>query len=375
MMKKKNIWMIVLAIIIILIVVLTYANNQNKETIKIGALYPLTGGLAQYGEVTQKSSEIAIDDINSKGGINGKKLEIDFQDHQCDSQTAVTLFEQMVSVKNIKIFSGVACSGTILSIAPKLKENNALLFGTIVTTPKITGVSPYVFRNWGSDDKEAKLMSEEIRKRGYKKLAIIYEETDYAKGIKLSLDKYLNNSNVKIMSESFTSDSTDVRTQLSKLKSQNPDSIFISPQTVTSGDRVIKQMIEINFKPKQIFINDNVVKSLTLLQSYKDFLEGAIGGDYVPDLNKSQEFLQKYKEKYNEDCTQPNVGAAVYDAINLLADAIKEKGYDAEGVREYLKSVNYEGISGNISFDSNNDRNNADYSLFIVKGGKAVKIN
>lgn len=373
-MKKRNIW-IIIGIILLFSIGFIYSNYKAKEEkIVIGALYPLTGGLSQYGEVAQKSAQLAVNDINSNGGINGKKLEIDFQDHQCNSQTALSLFTQMNSVKNIKIFSSVACSGTALSIAPIL-NNSAILIGVITTTPKLTGVSPYFFRNWASDDKEAKIISEEIKKRNLTKLAIIYEETDYAKGLKLSIEKYLNNSRVVIVSESFTSDSNDLRTPLTKLKAEKPDAIFLSPQTVTTGDKIIKQLEEIDFKPKLILINDNIVKSWTLIQTYNKTLNDAIGADYVPNLVKSEEFIKKYKETYGIDCPQPNVGATIYDTINLISLAIKEKGNNPVKVKEYLSNINYNGISGNISFDSNNDRNNADYSLFIVKNGKAIKYN
>jgi len=374
MIKTRNKWIIGIVVVLLIIGLIVYANNQKKEEITIGALYPLSGGLAQYGEVAQKSAEIAVDDINSVGGNNGKKLVVDYQDHQCNSQTALSLFKQMNSVKKISIFSSAACSGTALAIIPVLNDSESLLLGTITTTPKLSGSSPYFFRNWASDDKEAKIVAEEIKKKNISKLGIIYEETDYAKGLKLSLEKYLNNTNIKIISDSFTSDSKDIRTQLSKLKSDDVDAIFLSPQTVTTGDIILKQMEELSFQPNIIFINDNILKSWTLLQTHTAFLENSIGTDYVPNMDKAQEFLKKYKEKYGIDCPQPNVGASIYDAISLLAQAIKEKGNNAEGVRYYLSSVNYPGISGNISFDSNNDRNNAEYTLFVVKGGKAVQI-
>ena len=317
---------------------------------------------------------MAADDINAKGGINGKKLAIDFQDHQCDPQTAITLFEQLNSVKGIKIFTSAACSGTVLALAPKLPAAKSLLLGTIVTTPKISGVSPYIFRNWASDDTEAKLLAENIKASGIRKLGIINEETDYAKGLRTSMEKYLGGSGIAIIAESFTPDAADVRSQLAKIKSENVDAIFLSPQTVTSGDRILKQMGDLNFKPASIFVNDNILKSTVLLSSYSSLLEGAISAEYVPDFQKSKSFLERYKLKYGE-CPQPNIGAGVYDAIGFLAEAIKENGYDADKVRDYLKSVAYDGITGKIIFDSNNDRSNADYTLYIIKNGKIEKLN
>jgi len=369
---------IILGMIVVIIIVIGVWYFMTKQTpggeIKIGALFPLTGGLAQYGEVAQKSAQIAMDEINANGGINGKKLVIDFQDHQCNPQTAVTLFEQLNSVENINIFTSAACSGTVSALAPKLNETKSLLLGTITTANSLTGVSPYFFRNWASDGAEAELLSQKIKSIGINKLGVINEETDYAKGLRTSIEKDLSGTGIIITGESFTTGSTDIRTQLTKLKSENLDAIFLSPQTVTTGDMILKQMTDLGFKPKHIFVNDNILKSLTLLSSYKNLLENAISGDYVPNMNKASNFLAEYNKKYGP-CPQPNLGASVYDAIKLLAQAIEKNGYDAEKVKNYLKTINYNGITGNISFDQNNNRSNANYFLFIIKNGKAVQSN
>lgn len=357
-------------ILVVGISVYLYTSPKNNNEIKIGALYPLTGGLVTYGEPAQKTAQMVIDEINNNGGINGKKLVIDFQDHKCDPKEAISVFKQLNDVKDIKIFTSVACTGTMMSIAPMLKNDNAIFLSTVLSGGKITGVSPYIFRNWASDVKEGKLFAEEINKSGYKKVGVIYEETDYAKGIKLSTENYLKNSNAVMVSESFAPNTTDVRTQLTKLKSENVDILLISPQTVTSAEVILKQMEDINFKPK-LLLNDNVTISKDLVMKHKNILEGAYGANYVTiQNNNSAKVLNMYKEKYGVDCPQTTVCEEVYDTIYLLVDGIKENGESVSGIKNYLNNVNYEGVTGKISFDSNNDRSNAEYSLFVVRNGK-----
>jgi len=379
-MKQKK--FIILAIVIIIIVAFIGFSfkktnkNYSNEPIKIVALFPLTGGLASYGEPAQKMAQIAVKDINDAGGINNRKLEIDYQDHKCDPKEATSIFQQALDVNKVKIFTSVACSGTVSAVSPLMKNDNALLLGTIITANKLSGISPYVFRNWASDKNEAKLFADEIKKRGYKKIGVIYEETDYAKGLKLSLEEFLKDSGIEIVSESFVSGSTDVRTQLSKIKQAKVEMLFISPQTVTSGDIVLKQIKELGLNKTALFVNDNIIKAKDLVSKYADVLEGAIGGDYIMKRDeKTDKILAKYREAYGVDCPQTNICSGVYDAINLLADAIKSKGYDVAGVKSYLESVDYAGISGQISFDEKHDRKNADYSLFLIKNGKAELYN
>lgn len=380
-MQLKRSWLMsMLAVLIFMIVIggvalvrsFSAKVDESKAPIKIGALYPLTGGLSSYGDVASKSTQIAVEEINARGGINGSKLVIDMQDHQCSPQTAVSAYKQLSELGGVKVFTSVACSGTALSIAPLLESSNSLMMGTITTSPKLTGISGSFFRNWASDANEASLFADEIKKRGYKKIGIVFEETDYAKGLKLSLEKLLEGSGVEILSESFTTGSADVKTQLLKLREANIEMLFVSPQTVVSGDVVLRQMQEIGFRPN-IFVNDNIIKSNSLIESYSDLLQGAIGGDYlIPNNARANDFLKKYKQKFGEDCGQVNICLGVYDSINVLADGIRGNGYDAGKVKEYLRSVKYDGVSGEISFGEKNDRNNAGYALFIVSGKKAI---
>lgn len=367
-MKKSYVLGGIVLIAILAVGYITYRTyTATQKPIQVVALFPLTGGLASYGEPAQKAAQLAVEDINAQGGINGKKLEVLYQDHQCDPKVALSIYKQFS--QTTKLFTSAACSGTVLSIAPNLVQDKVLLLGTIVTTPKITGVSPYVFRNWSSDEKEAFLLAEHIKQQGYKHIGMLYEETDYAKGLALSLEQFLKDSGIQFTKESFASKATDVRTQLTKLKNANPDVVFISPQTTTNAEVALIQMEQMNYHPK-LLINDNVLKAGELVKKYASLLEGSIGGDYViRQSEKSKEILNRYQKKYNAACQQENICLGVYDAIHLLALGIQTNDATAEGVQKYLQTVSYDGVSGTIAFDEKNDRKNSDYSLFrIVRG-------
>ncbi len=371
---NKKIWWIVGIIVVVALILAVSLKPAQNSTIKIGALYPLTGGLVTYGEPSQKTAQMVVTEINNAGGINGKKFEIDFQDHKCDPKTAVAAFQQLNSVNGIKIFTSAACTGTMVSLAPMLKDGNALFVSDVLSGAKITGLSPYVFRNWGSDINESRLFADKIKQAGYKTVGVVYEETDYAKGIKINLENFLKDSGVTVVSESFPTGTTDVRTQLTKLKSEKPDILLISPQTVTSAEVVLKQMEDLNFRPK-LLVNDNVTISKDLVMKHKDILEGALGANYVaPSNSKTDSILAMYKNTYGQDCPQTTVCVETYDTIHLIADAMKINGNDVAKIKAYLNSVNYDGAGGQISFDTNNDRANADYTLFLVKNGQATAV-
>jgi len=375
-MKNKKILWLVLALAVIIVGSVVYSKgNAVSQTVKIGALYPMTGGLASYGEPARNAAQIAVDDVNAAGGVNGTKLELIVADHQCDPKEAVSVFEKLSSIDNIHVFTSAACTGTVLSIVPSLETKQAVLLGTVTSGNKLTGVSSDFFRNWASDAKESSLLAKEALRAGYKNVAVIYEDTDYAKGLAVAMQQSLSSKGVKVAMESFASGATDVRTQLTKLASLKPDLVFVSVQTVPSGEMALTQMEQLKFQPNQLFVNDNILKSTVLIKNHPKLLNGAIGGDYTFAMtDKLQAFLAKYKVRYGTDCPQVNICAAEYDAIQLLAKAIAAKGDSASSVSAYLKTAQYSGLSGQISFDTKNDRSNAEYSLFQIRQGELVGI-
>ncbi len=182
--SKKIVGIVVVVLVAILIIViggLYYSRSLNSSTIKIGGLYPLTGGLASYGEPAQNTALIAVDDINANGGIGGKKLELISEDHKCDPKVMATAFDKLISVDSIHIFNSIACTGTVVAIAPNFEARDVVMIGTVTSGNKLTGISPNFFRNWASDGQEAKLLADQVIQKGYKNVAVIYEETDYAK--------------------------------------------------------------------------------------------------------------------------------------------------------------------------------------------------
>lgn len=367
-MNKKILWVVVVVVVVILITLGILKTNKNiNEPVKIVALYPLTGGVASWGESSQRGTQIAVDEINKNGGINGRPLEIIYEDHKCDPKTALSAFQKGLSQS--KIFISSSCSGTVLSIAPNMQSNNALLLATVVASVKISNVSPFVFRNWTVETRQASILGQKIKELGLKKVGVIYEETDYAKGLEIALEKELKDSGVVIQAESFATGATDVRTQLTKLKIAKVDALFVSPQTDTSSEVVLSQMEQLGFKPK-MFVNDIVFGAPNLIAKHINILEGAMGGNYVIQSDKLQEFSDSYKAKYGADCAHINACAVAYDSIYMLAGAIEMNGDTAEGVKNYLKSVSYTGVSGVTSFDENNNKSGVGYSLSIIKNGK-----
>lgn len=370
--KKSVITGIIVVLILILVTVFnndSKLNNLSEESITIVALYPLTGGLASWGESAQKASQIAIDEINDNGGINGRKLEVVFEDHKCDPKTALSIYKRYSSTN--KIFTSSSCSGTVLSIAPSLEQDQAILLSTVVASTKITNASPMLFRNWTIESNQSEAIAQDIKNNEYKKVGILYEETDYARGLKDSLEKLLG-PEVAFISEGFVTGSGDLRTQISKIQSSNVDVLFLSPQTESSSEVILSQMEQLDFKPT-ILVNDIILGAKDLILNHKTLLENAKGAQYITkESKKLSNLLDKYREKYGSECSHSGACAVAYDTMHILSEAISENGESAQGIKDYLETINYKGADGITSFNEFNDRSNASYSGVIIKDGEVV---
>lgn len=366
-MKTKIISVVLSVVVVISIIVLS--SGRVDRSIKIGGLYPLTGGLASYGEPALNAAKLAIEDVNASGGIDGAELVLVVEDHACDPKTAVSAYNKVVKTDGVRVLTSVACTGTVLALAPNLEKDGVVLLGTVTSGNKLTGVSPHFFRNWASDRQESRLLADRIIQNKYTHIATLNEETDYAKGLVISLREFLADSSVKVSSESFASGVSDVRAQLTKLQALKADVVFISVQTVTSGEMVLKQMEQLGFEPQVLFINDNILKAAQLVRDHAELLEGAIGGDYAFEMTgDAREFLERYRRVYGVECPQTNICLAEYDAIRMLAAGLK-RGHTASDVRAALAGMVHTGLSGRISFDESHDRRDAGYSLFEIRGG------
>lgn len=185
---------------------------------------------------------------------------------------------------------------------------------------------------------------------------------------------YQDDSGVEIISESFAANATDVRTQIVKLKSSNPDALFIIPQNESTSEVILTQMEQMGFKPKKILANDVLLNARQVIANHSGTLEGALGPNYIIQSDQFQKFLDLYTKKYDSEGAHINASVIAYDSMYLLADGIRSVGTDPDKLRDYLSKVNFKGMSGNISFNEKNDRNEADYVLSIINNGKLVPV-
>lgn len=340
---------------------------------KIAILLPLTGDTASYGEPGRNVFELAAKEINGKGGVNGIPLELVYEDSKCDGTAAVNAAQKLVNVEKVQAIIGGLCSTESLSAVPVAAAGKVLIFSAVSTSPKLTGISPYFFRISPSDASQGQLDAQIAISKGYKTIAVITEKLDYPVGLYQAFNQNLEQLGGKSIEEEFTANTEDFRTILTKLRAANPDALFLDTQDSPTAQRILKQMQDLNWKPK-LFINEAIAGDIKALASYSAITEGAIGAEFTGRLDNPQfkHLLDAYKQQYGQDLPYQSYGQTEYDAVYLLKDGLASAGYNGQKLAAWSRTIkDWQGASGSITIKPDGDRTTG-YSPEIVKNGAMI---
>ena len=325
---------------------------------RIGVMESVTGSGETYGNVAVRSKQMATDEINAAGGINGRRLELVVEDSKCGAQDAITAYKKLTSVDEIKIILGTSCSSAMLGVAPLAEADGVVLFSGLASSPDIADAGDYIFRTQISDVEVGINTGDTLWADGVRKLATITEETDYAEGVRrTSVAQFEKNGGQVVAAERFASDITDFRSQLTKLLTAKPDALHVAPQAEFAGGTIIKQVRELGYEGP--IYGETITVGTTSLDIAGDAATGmkAITATPDPDNKKAQEVLAKFRERYKYITLPWHLGSA-YDDVYITAECLKQTGddQDADGFRDCLYGITWSGAIGyDYSFDENGE--------------------
>jgi len=344
--------------------------KEEDNVIKIGAILPLTGSGALWGQNARKGIELALEQANRNNNINNKIFEVIFEDSKTLASQAVTAFRKLIDIHKIQCAVVDMISSNVLAISPIAEREKVVIISPGASSPDITDAGEYTFRNWPSDALQGKVLAKFVAtKKEIKRVAILFIENDFGESLTdvfTSTFEELGGS--VIIAESFKQGATDFKNQITKVKSKNPEALilFVYPE---EAPRLIKQI-------KSASINIPLFATAEI-EDPSILKEPAVNGiiyTFPKPANKEapevKNFIISYKAKYNEN---PGIVADVaYDAINILIEAIRKVGNDGPRIQKYLLSIkNYKGASGVITFDDNGDLIKP-FVIKMIKNGKFI---
>ena len=320
----------------------------------IGVMESITGLGATYGSVAVQAKEMAVDEINAAGGINGRMLKLIVEDSKCAARDAITAYRKLTDVDGVKIILGTSCSSAMLGATPLAEADGVIMFSGLATSPDIADAGDYIFRTALNDVQLGIDTGNLIWADGARKLATITEATDYAEGVRrTTVEQFQKLGGELVAEERYASDVTDFRTQLTKLLNANPNALHIAAQAEFSGGTIIKQARELGYDGP--IYSEIVPVGATALEIAGDAATGvkAILTDLDPNNTTAQEMIANFRERYEYVTLAWYIGSA-YDDVYITAECLKQTGddQDADGFRDCMYDITWSGAIGdNYSFD------------------------
>ncbi len=350
----------------------------DKSAVRVGFIGPLSGDAASIGEPIMNAVKIAVEEVNTAGGINGAQLEVIYEDGKCTGPGALSAAQKLINVDNVKVIIGGLCSGETLGAAPIAESSKVVLFSPGSGSPDITKAGDYIFRNFPSDASSGKKLAEVAVGKNQKKIAIVSESSEYAQAVKgVFVTRLKELGGTVVTDERFVSTAKDIRSQVTKAIASKPDAIYFVPQTPSNAILGMTQIRQLGFKGQ--ILSNEFLNAEEVVNAAKTAVEGAIYAEPLFDENRkeSKMVLDKYKAKYGEKLpggVPPVYLATAYDSVYVLADQIKKNGLDVDKIKAGLYSIkDWVGSAGVLIIDSNGDPV-FEYVTKQIKDGKGIEV-
>ena len=326
------------------------------DTIKVGVYVDLTGQTSSFGQSTKNGIELAVEEINKSGGVNGKQIQLVIEDDQGRTEQAKTVVEKLIKQDKVVAVLGEVASSNTLAAAPVAQEAKIPMITPSSTNPGVTKVGNFIFRVCFLDDFQGSSIAKFASKSLNAKTAAILGDvnSDYSKGLTEFFEKEFTAAGGKIVAkEAYTQTDPDFKGQLTKIRNLNPDVLYV-PGYYGQVGIIAKQARELGMNmpllggdgwdsPELWSLGGESLKNSYITNHYS-------ADDPNPVI---QNFVKSYKAKFN-NVAPDSLAALAYDSAKVLADAIKRAGgTDSAKLRDAINATkDFAGVTGVISINA-----------------------
>lgn len=340
------------------------------EVIKVGAVFPMTGDVATFGESSKNAVSIAVEEANAKGGILGKKVEVIYEDDSNTPSNSANAIQKLISNDKVVAVIGSVSSKSSIAMGPIATQNKIPMITSTSTNPKVTiEGGEFVFRACFIDPFQgtvlAKFSTDTLKA---KTAAVLYDNSnDYSKGLADFFKAGFEKQGGKVLAmESYSGGDQDFNAQLTKIKPMNPEVILLADYYNTVG-LIAKQARALGITAT--FVGGDGWDSADLYKVGGDAIDGGYFSNHYSADDTSPlvvSFRKSYETKFGK--TPDALAALAYDAAKILFAAIEKAGStDGTKIKDAMKATNLEVVSGKVTFDANRDPIKSAVMLKVVK--------
>lgn len=359
---------IILFLLTFIVLIACNPQKEDKETIEIGVVIPLTGPAANHGKDLLEGINMAYKEIHHKIDTSKYDVQLIIEDDFSKPQGGVSALQKIIQLHDPLIVIGPIASSVMLAMVPIAEKNKTILFSPAASSPKLTNAGDYIFRMSLLAPDQTKLISDyTMNTLKIKKAGVLYINDDtgisYMQSFK---NDFENNGGEIIFNVAYQKNDIDFRTQLSKLKNIDIEALFIPGVPRTVGI-ILRQAKELNLNLK--FFGNYGAEGEDLITTANDATEGFI----YTSIPISKDFARQYKKVNDKN---PTIGPALgYDVMNIVFYLINIYGINKERVKEGLQNLeNYKGATGTTSILPSGDASK-EVVLKTIEGGDFVLLN
>ena len=349
--------------------------KASGDSITIGTVTTNSGTAAAYGEAEVKGFELAVSEINAKGGINGKKVKLESMDDKGDATEASNAYNKLAGDNNVLAVAGPTISATTAAVAPLADQSNLVTIAPAATSDSIE-TGNYLFRTCFKDSYQgevaARFAAENLK---VKKVAVLYGTGDpYSSGVGEAFAKAAEKLGLEVVDKesSSSADDTEYSAQLQKIQASGAELLYAPYYYSVAGPYIIPQARSVGFEG--YVMGPDGYDGLKLTGDKSQYNKTYYTTHYSADDNtntKVQDFIKSYKSKNN---AEPNTFAALgYDTIYMIKQAIEKAGENAtrEDVRNAVAGMTFDGVTGKFTMDKSGSPTKS-VTVLEMKDGKPV---
>lgn len=373
MKNSRYITAILSALVLALIV---HIGPVAAETIKIGVAGAHSGDLASYGLPTVKAAELVVNEINAKGGINGRQVLLLIEDDVCKAEIATNTATKLVS-QGVHVVIGHICSGATKAALPIYKESGIIVISPSATNPDLTqsGDYPNFFRTIASDDAQARTEVDfALKVLGVKKIAVIHDKGDYGKGLAEFARMFVEQSGTAqvVLYEGITPGAVDYSAVVQKIRRAEADAVIFGGYH-PEASKIVTQMRK--KKMETIFISDDGVKDDTFIKVAGQYAEGVYATGPA-DVTANPLAIAAREAHVKAYGSEPGAFFDnAYAAALAITNALEQAGStDSKAIADSLRTKDVATPFGVIHFDERGDATGVGFSVYQVQNGQYVQV-
>lgn len=350
----------------------TSAPKELPEEIIIGCNMA-TSSAPSWGPNLIKAAQLAVDQANKLGGINGKKLSLQVVDEGPSASTSLYAVHKLVEERGVSVIIGCTSSDAVSAAGPYVESKGVLLVSPTATSSILSGHSwsKWAYRVSPPDSLQGGVVAKLIKDKGIKKVALLVQDSDYGRGIEESVRSYISGRAEIVASVRYDPLKLSYLTELNTIKDKVPGCV-VHAGYYADGAVIYSQAMQLGLDNiPWIAVDGTYDMPLDKYLDAAKFMEKAVIGTVpVPDRKSViyKDFAEKYRSLYD---IEPTIYCdTTYDGLNLIIAAIKKAGvYGGGAIRDALAEIgrNYNGASGKITFDENGERVAGNYGVWKVE--------